>query len=153
VGDSDLGEAGGERGGDAGIDRGGGIDRDGGSAPLGGIDRSARKDEGPVAGPWVQDPGLQAERTRLAWARTSLAMAVVGALELHVGGGTASLVGRLPGALMVLLAAGCWAHGGRRYRRITRALAAGRLVAEVGGPIMVALALIPAVIALWSLLA
>lgn len=109
--------------------------------------------EGPVAGPWVKDPGLQAERTRLAWARTSLAMAVVGALELHAGGGTASLVGRLPGALMVLLAAGCWGHGGRRYRRITRALAAGRLVAEVGGPIMAALALIPAVIALWSLLA
>ncbi len=141
MGDSDLGEADGDRSCDRARDRGGDIDRGGGS------------DAEPDVRLRVQDPGLQAERTRLAWARTSLAMAVVGALELHVGGGTASLVGRLPGALMVLLAAGCWAHGGRRYRRITRALAAGRLVAEVGGPIMVALALIPAVIALWSLLA
>lgn len=100
----------------------------------------------------VQDPGLQAERTRLAWARTSLAMAVVGALELHVGGSATSVVGRLPGALTMLLAAGCWAHGGRRYLRITRALAAGRSVADGGGLKLAALALIPAAVALWALL-
>lgn len=101
----------------------------------------------------VHDVGLQAERTRLAWARTALALAVIGALELHVGRADLALADRLPGLVMLLIAVGCWAYGGRRYLRITRALAAGTPVHDHRQSlVLTALALVPAAVALWSVL-
>lgn len=108
---------------------------------------------GPVPHSAVHDSGLQAERTRLSWARTALAMAVIGALELHVGRGDLPLVDRLPGVLMLLVAIGCWVYGGRRYLRITRSLAAGRPVLDPRHSLVLAgLVLLPAAFAVWSIL-
>lgn len=101
--------------------------------------------------PRVHDAGLQAERTRLAWARTALAMAVIGALELHIGRADVAVLDRLPGLSMLLTAVGSWVYGGRRYRRITAALADGRPVADHRqGRVLALLALLPAAIAVWS---
>src|SRR5690606_2126522 len=72
----------------------------------GGADRAA----GGGVNARVHDVGLQAERTRLAWARTALALAVIGALELRIGDQAATLVHRLPGLGTLLLAVACWLH-------------------------------------------
>lgn len=97
----------------------------------------------------VQDPGLQAERTRLAWSRTALAMAVLGALELHPTRVDLPLVDRVPGLVMLLAAVGVGVAGGRRYRSIRRAVAAGGTPASVTSLAVVAvLVLLPAVIGL-----
>lgn len=67
------------------------------------------------------DPGLQAERTYLAWQRTGLAFAGVGALLLHSGLSDGTLLavpgagGLLAGALLIIRAQ-------RRYRAISAAV-------------------------------
>lgn len=101
--------------------------------------------------PAVQDPGLQAERTRLAWSRTALALAVVGALELHPTRPDLSLLERTPAILTMLFAVACWIHGGRRYLRVRSALAAGRpIVGRRTTLVLGALVVLPAATALWS---
>lgn len=107
-----------------------------------------------AAGPaQVHDAGLQAERTRLAWARTALALAVVGALELHVGRSDLTLVDRIPGVVTLLAAAAFWFYGGHRYRRIVLALAAGDpVVAHRHAVVLAVLTLVPASAALWAVL-
>lgn len=109
----------------------------------------------------VHDVGLQAERTRLAWGRTALALAVVGALELHVGRTDLAVVDRIPGVLTLLAAGGGWVYGGLRYRRVIRALAAGRPSPGAGpgvnldvrhAVVLAALLVLPAAAALWSVL-
>lgn len=97
--------------------------------------------------------GLQAERTRLSWARTALALAVIGALELHVGRSDLTVVDRLPGLVMMVVAVGCWVYGGQRYLTITRSLAVGRsVVNHRQGVVLAGLSLLPAAIAVWSIL-
>lgn len=103
----------------------------------------------------VYDVGLQAERTRLAWARTALALAVIGTLELHVGRTDVALVDRVPGVLTLLAAAGCWVYGGFRYRSVIRALTAAVpvVVLAAGHAVLLAtLLVLPAGAALWSVL-
>ena len=69
----------------------------------------------------VRDPGLQAERTALAWARTALALAAVTLLvartltvRFGVWVGVVAVAGVLVAAAAMLVA-------DRRYRRWTRA--------------------------------
>jgi Domain of unknown function (DUF202) len=75
-------------------------------------------DPGPE-GPWQRDPGLQPERTRLAWRRTTLACAVAASLAvrqaLHNGTGPVSL---LCAALAALAWLGFLGVAGRRIRAL-----------------------------------
>jgi hypothetical protein len=79
----------------------------------------------------TRDPGLQPERTRLAWRRTALAMTVVVllAVRLALTGGPA---GALPAALAVLgwvaVVTLCW----RRSITVGAAAGGGRTLALVG---------------------
>ena len=98
---------------------------------------STRSDDGPrrspgsirPVAPWSSrehpahdDPGLQPERTSLAWGRTLLALVVAAALLLrwlpHHG-----LAAVLPLAAAAVLALGLWLRQGLRYRRGARSVA------------------------------
>ena len=61
------------------------------------------------------DRGLQAERTRLAWSRTALSFAAVGALMLHSGMSTGDRLHQLPGLIGLCAAAATYLLGVRRY--------------------------------------
>lgn len=99
----------------------------------------------------VVDPGAQAERTRLSWNRTGLALAVNAALLVHTASG--SLARHLPAAAMLLVALACFLLADRRYRRITAAVRAGRSVASIAHVrTLAAVAVLPAVIALAGVL-
>ncbi len=110
--------------------------------------------DGPVADDLgVVDPGLQAERTRLSWSRTALALAAVGALMLHPFDRVPSLAGELPGVVMLLLATCTWAYGGRRYRLVVAAVRAGRSIsADAQIRAFSLMCLLPAAVGLWAVL-
>lgn len=86
----------------------------------------------------VADPGLQAERTYLAWQRTGLAFAAVGALLLHVSSQQANRWGDVPGLFGLIVGASILAFALLRYRtsvaaaRGERSTAAGKLIRWVG---------------------
>jgi uncharacterized membrane protein YidH (DUF202 family) len=63
----------------------------------------------------VLDRGLQAERTRLAWSRTSLSFAAVGALMLHAGMSSGDRLDQLPGLIALCSAAATYLLGVGRY--------------------------------------
>jgi putative membrane protein len=65
-------------------------------------------------------PGLQAERTLLAWDRTALGFLANGALLLFQEAQTISVGRLLPVGAAVLLAVFCGMTGQRRARRIVR---------------------------------
>ncbi|WP_175483045.1 DUF202 domain-containing protein [Actinokineospora iranica] len=85
-------------------------------------------------------PGLQAERTRLAWTRTALSAAAVGALLAH---GAESALGFACAGVVLGCAVGFVRCGTARYRR-----GAGPLSWWVG-----VLAVLPGVAALVAVLA
>ncbi|AJT43004.1 hypothetical protein UM93_08985 [Psychromicrobium lacuslunae] len=70
----------------------------------------------------VFDPGLQAERTALAWQRTALGLAAgsvgLGRLLLPVFGTSSYLITAAGIALCLWL----WVHAEQRYRAVNRAL-------------------------------
>lgn len=76
------------------------------------------------------DPGLQPERTSLAWNRTSLALVISGILFLRwvPGHGVLPLVMT---ALTLIAAAGITASQTRRHRRSVRGIQAGQVSADV----------------------
>ena len=99
------------------------------------------------------DPGLQAERTKLAWNRTALAVGVIGLLMLHPFHPRTSLANDVPGFIMVLLAACTWWYGAHRYRVVVASVRAGRsITAMLNGRRFVLVCLIPAALGLWAVL-
>lgn len=75
------------------------------------------------------DPGLQPERTVLAWGRTLVSFLVVSAVFLrwlpHYGWGIVGLI-----AICMLLASGIFLSQRRRYHRMATGLEGGRIHAD-----------------------
>jgi uncharacterized membrane protein YidH (DUF202 family) len=81
-------------------------------------------DRGPP--PRVADPGLQSERTYLAWQRTGLAFAAAGALLVHAAVRTHFLLAYLPGVFGLAVAAFILLRALLRYRSIEAAARGSR---------------------------
>lgn len=101
----------------------------------------------------LTDSGLQSERTYLAWQRTGLSFAALGALLVHVAGGVRQPFADLPGLFGLAAGAVILLRGLLRYRvivaaargegqaaspRVIRAVALAAIVLTVGGLVIVA---------------
>ena len=89
--------------------------------------------------PTPQDPGLQPERTLLAWRRTALGLVANGVLLLASGHGSSSVRSGL-GIVVIVLALGCWAAVSAVYRRAAHSpqvLASGRVLTAAAGLVLV----------------
>jgi uncharacterized membrane protein YidH (DUF202 family) len=80
----------------------------------------------------VLDRGLQAERTRLAWSRTALSFAAVGALLLHNGMSTGDRLHGLPGVIALCGAAATYLLGVGRYHATTRKVQRAQSITSAG---------------------
>lgn len=91
--------------------------------------------------------GMQAERTRLSWNRTGLAIAMNAAFLVRVDVGT--IWTHLPAIGMLFVAIACFFYGRIRYRAIGRAIRHGVTPTSViQNRVLVIVAVAPAVIAL-----
>lgn len=79
----------------------------------------------------VLDRGLQAERTRLAWSRTALSFAAVGALLLHNGITRGDHVSWVPGLIGLCCATGTYLLGVSRYHSTIRKVARDQSMTSV----------------------
>lgn len=86
------------------------------------------------------DPGLQPERTELAWRRTALALGVGSLLALRVVPAALpshSWTALLPGITGLLFALWLWRSSARRYRAVTAWLTGpSRAPAPGAGPLL-----------------
>ncbi|WP_322768226.1 DUF202 domain-containing protein [Frankia sp. Cr1] len=104
----------------------------------------------------IPDPGLQSERTYLAWQRTGLSFAAVGVFLVHAThhlghlGPLGRLGAGLPGILGLATGAVIMLRGLLRYRQ---AVAGARTGADMGGPGVSAPTAVGAVAAAASLVA
>jgi uncharacterized membrane protein YidH (DUF202 family) len=73
----------------------------------------------------VVDPGLQSERTRLAWDRTALSFSTFGALLVHAGHSRASPPALVFGIAVICSGFAIYVLGRRRYRRLVASLRDG----------------------------
>lgn len=95
------------------------------------------------------DSGLQAERTRLAWSRTALAFAGVGALLLHAGASTGDRLQELPGLIALCFAAVTYLLGVGRYHATPRNVAREQPMTSAGSVrLLTALTTLTAILAL-----
>lgn len=90
------------------------------------------------------DPGLQPERTELAWRRTALAIGVGSLIGLRLLPALAptpdgQLLWLAPGLIGVAFAAGLWALARRRYCHTNEALLEGRSDRMPGGGLLLTL--------------
>ena len=81
--------------------------------------------------PLEDDPGLARERTRLAWTRTALAFAAVGAVILHRE--------VLPGLVILALAPVVWALGRLPAHRLAAPQRARRLLAVTATVVLISI--------------
>ncbi|WP_219819747.1 DUF202 domain-containing protein [Pseudoclavibacter sp. RFBB5] len=90
------------------------------------------------------DPGLQPERTALAWQRTILSLAVASTACVRVGGAALGVDAALLGLLSVLSVVAClYSLSRSRYRRVCRELCEENRLGRGGmGIAMAALALV-----------
>jgi uncharacterized membrane protein YidH (DUF202 family) len=77
------------------------------------------------------DPGLQPERTKLAWQRTSLALAVGSAVAIRLLTPQAGVVATVAGCAGLLLALVALGGTHFRYRRVDRSLRADATLQSV----------------------
>ncbi|GAB6387609.1 DUF202 domain-containing protein [Stutzerimonas marianensis] len=84
----------------------------------------------PPPPPLHEDPGLQPERTSLAWGRTLLTLITVSALFLRWMPYHGVFVGMLV-AVSLLTALGIWLTQQRRYNRSSTGLKSGRIQADL----------------------
>ena len=80
-----------------------------------------------------RDPGLQPERTALAWRRTGLALTVGSLIGLRVLPPLLGPAAYLLAGLGVVASLAVLAAGHRRYRRVHRLLLAARVAGRAGG--------------------
>ncbi|GGI48249.1 uncharacterized membrane protein YidH (DUF202 family) [Agromyces flavus] len=97
-----------------------------------------------MTGSSLFDPGLQPERTELAWRRTSLGIGVGSLVALRVLPALGStpdeqLVWLVPGLVGIAFAIVLWTLSRARFVRANRALLDGRLDRMPGGGLMLAL--------------
>jgi uncharacterized membrane protein YidH (DUF202 family) len=76
------------------------------------------------------DPGLQAERTAMAWQRTALGVGAVGALLIHHAGGVTW--GAIPGALGLLVGLVLILASEGRYERTVHRVRSGQQATSRG---------------------
>jgi uncharacterized membrane protein YidH (DUF202 family) len=96
--------------------------------------------------PRLFDPGLQPERTELAWRRTALAIGVGSLIALRLLPALAptsdgQLLWLTPGLIGVAFAAGLWTFARRRYRLANAALSEGHAERAPGGALLLTLTL------------
>lgn len=94
------------------------------------------------------DPGLQPERTELAWRRTALAVAIGSLLSLRVLPmalpEAAAAWGFAPGLLGIVAACALWLAARRRQLRVTAVLTEASPGDAPGGALLLALTLLGA---------
>lgn len=71
------------------------------------------------------DPGLQPERTRLAWSRTALAFLANGGLMLHAGHRLDHWGWLVPGAVVIAVSVFVYVASAVRFRRVDDAIRRG----------------------------
>ncbi|WP_436770721.1 DUF202 domain-containing protein [Yinghuangia sp. YIM S09857] len=71
------------------------------------------------------DPGLQPERTRLAWSRTALAFLANGGLMLHAGHRLDHWAWLTPGAVIIAVSVAVYVASALRFRRVDDAIRSG----------------------------
>ncbi len=87
----------------------------------------------------IRDPGLQSERTLLAWRRTALGLVANGVLLIASGHGTSNVRLGL-GIVVIVLALSCWAAVSAVYRNLTKhpaVLGSDRVLRLAAGLILV----------------
>jgi hypothetical protein len=93
-----------------------------------------------VTGPPLFDPGLQPERTELAWRRTTLTLAIGAVVSFRLLPPVLGLWSIGVGIAGLLLSAGTWMAAARRSRQIRNALLTSSGPLPGGGlPLLLAL--------------